>query len=340
MISKIKKLLPVSVKQNLKEYKYKAIKFFFDFLEPLIGRFVVFHTRPMSAKEVFIDPRDVDYDYSEYAIVVQGPVRKRNNFTLETLLLYKRFFPNAMIILSTHEGGDDYYIKRAKEAGVEVIISRRPKELILNRLGRHKNINLQMISSMAGIRLAMEAKKKYTLKIRTDERIYNHNSLIFLSNLLKRFPITVPNCRQKGRLIAINNTMRKLYYFPDPLAFGYTEDVALYYGADFILQSRPLVMTPYGLNAVIKIGSLQIPFAPEHYFFTEFLKKIGYEFEGTLEDSLRALAKHTILIDGATSLDWYFYKYNRFLEYRPTYKQRNYMLGFAEWFNLYCRYEK
>lgn len=340
MVFGAKKFLPVSVKQNLKEFKYKAIKPFFDIVEPVIGRFITFHTRPMFAAGVFLDPRDVDHDYSEYAIVVQGLISKRNNFTLETLLLYKRFFPKALIILSTHEGEDEYCIEQAKQAGVEVVVSGRPKELILNRLGRHKNINLQMITSMAGIRRAVEAKKKYTLKIRTDERIYNHNSLIFMSNLLKKFPITIPNCRQKGRLIAINNTTRKLYYFPDPVAFGYTEDIALYYGADIIPQDHRVVMTKYGENAIIDLGSIQLPLAPEHYFFTEFLKKIGYKFEGTLEDSLRALAKHTILIDGATSLDWYFYKYNRFLEYRPTYKQRNYMIGFAEWFNLYCLYEK
>ena len=125
--SEIKKIIPASVKHDLKKYKIKVYGLFFDVLEPVMGKFVTFHTRPMFAAGVFVDPRDVDHDHSEYAVVLQGPINRRNNFTLETLLLYKKYFRNALIILSTWEGEDKYCIEQARKAGVEVILNKEPE---------------------------------------------------------------------------------------------------------------------------------------------------------------------------------------------------------------------
>jgi hypothetical protein len=322
-IFKIKEFIPVSIKQNLKDFRYKVIELFCNILEPIIGGYLTFHVRPMYADGVLIDSEEVSGDYSEYAIVMQGPVIKKNNFTVETLKLYKKYFHNALIVLSTWEGEDESCLNQARMLKIEVLLNKKPENF------GPVNINLQLTSAKSGITYADGKKKKYTLKTRTDERMYKYNFLIFLSNLLKNFPLIQPNSQQKGRLIGAVSSKRKLYYFTDRLIFGYTEDVLLYFGANLVSD-----------NAVIKLGDFSVPFVAEQYLFTEFLKKINYKFEYTPEDSLRAQAKHCIVMGEAT-LDWYWLKYRRFLEYRvPTYRQKNYYLGFPEWLNLYNSYKE
>lgn len=321
--SRIKRRLPAPFKQSLKGLRYKITEFFLNIIEQMTGKYFTFHSRPMFTDEILIDPEEVGGDYSEYAIVMQGPVNKKNDFTLETLKLYKKYFHNALIILSTWEEEDAKCINQARKLGVKVLLNKKPVDF------GPLNINLQLTSASAGIRLASEKHKKYTLKTRTDERMYQYNFLIFLSNLIKNFPITASGFRQKGRLISTVGSKRKLYYFADMQIFGYTEDVLLYFGADFV---------PKNANRVIKLGDALVPYTNEQYLFTEFLKKIGYKFKDTPEDSLRALAGHCLLV-GTAPFDWYFYKHQPFLEYRvSTYKQKNHIIEFPEWLNLYNLY--
>lgn len=328
--SKIKKIVPASVKYNLKKYGYKIISLFLNILEPGVGEFFTFYTRPMYAVGVSIIPACPVHDYSEYAIVMQGPIALKHRFTLETLLLYKKYFPNAFIVLSTWEGEDIYTVNCVRNAGIEVILNKKPDAGLFN-------VNLQTVSSMAGLRLVAKMNKKYVLKTRTDQRIYNSESLIFLSNLLKNFPVTIPGFKQKGRLIGIGaynyKIKRKPYHLVDNLIFGYIEDVLLYFGADFISDNPPAL-------EFLKDRYPNAPFTAEGYLFTEFLKKIGHKPENTPEDYLRSLAMHCILAD-ARSLGWYWFKYKRFIEYQNlewTYKNNGH-LSFVEWFNLYNSYQ-
>lgn len=304
------------------QYRYKIIDFLVGIGERIASRYLTIHIRPMYSEKVIVDPGDIR-DYSEYAIVIQGPILSKNNFTLETARLYKKYFPNALIILSTWEGEDAYCISQAKKEGIEVLVNKKyaqPGPL---------NINLQLISSGAGIQRAIAAHKKYTLKVRTDIRIYNYNSLLFLTHLLKLFPITDSGGKQKGRLISTHGRIKKWYYFPDQLVFGYTEDVAVYFGAGLLSYDPGIVLD----------GSSRLPFCNEQYLFTEFLKKTGYPIGYTYEDSLRTQAKRGLIMDAA-SLDWYWHKYKRYYEERKLlYLPKKQFLDFSQWLNLYDHYD-
>ncbi len=319
----IRKFVPAPVKDTLKQWRYKAIGFFLDILEPLIGRYITFHTRPMRANGVLVEPDESIRDYSEYAIVIQGPLLLKNNFTLETLKLYKKYFRNAFLVLSTWEDEDKNQIDQIKKVGVEVILNKKPAN------PGPRNINMQITSAVAGLRKATEAGKKYVLKTRTEARIYNYNSLFFLSNLLRGFPLTAPGYKQRGRLISTHGTVHKWYFFSDMLIFGYTEDVLLYYEAALVPD-----------DFTLKLGDAEISFTAEQYFFTEFLKKIGYSLKYNFEDSCAAQAKQCLVLE-ASSLDWYWCKYERFLEFRAlTYRRKVRFFGFPEWYNLFMLYDK
>ena len=196
---------------------------------------------------------------------------------------------------------------------------------------------MQIVTSTAGLELAVKMKKKYSLKTRTDQRIYHIRSLTFLSNLLKDFPLTIATSKQKGRLVALGAydpaTKPKPYHVYDNLIFGYTEDVLLYFSADFI-PDKPEI-------DFLKDRYPDCPFTVEIYFFTEFLKKVGHRLAYTPDDYLRALAAHTILVD-PRSLGWYWYKYWRFTRdqnMNVTYRNRIH-IGFVEWLNLYTSHQR
>ena len=318
------------MKTGAKKYGLKAVDLFLRVVEPMAGKFFTFQTRPMYASEIWYDPRETIRDYSEYAIVMQGPIRKVNNFTLETLKIYKKYFKNALIILSTWEGEDAYTIEGARAIGVEVILNEVPA------IPGHLNINMQGTTAMAGLRFAAMQKKKYALKTRTDQRIYNNKSFTYMTNLLKVFPITASGLQQTGRIIALNaydyNTKPKLYHVCNNFIFGHTEDVLLYFGAAHIS------MNPPGME-FLKKDYPETPFTAEIYWFTEFLKRVGHTLECTLEDYEQALATHCILVDPRL-LGWYWHKYKRFFEFQlmnMSYRDKS-DLGFVEWFNLYSHY--
>lgn len=330
LFSKAKKLIPLFLRRYLGNRKNKITGFLLNILESVTGRYFTFHIRPMCASDVFTDPKEIHYDYSRYAIVIQGPINKKHDFTLETMRLYKKYFPNALIVLSTWEGEDAYTINCAKDIGVEVILNKKPAVAGFN------NVNLQMTSSMAGLNFAAKMNKEYALKTRTDQRIYNSNSLLFLSNLLRNFPITASGSKQKGRLIGIGaynyNTRPKLYHLYDNFIFGYVKDVSMYFGAYFISNEAPVL-------TFLKDLYPHRPFTAEGYFFTEFLKKNGHKLKYTPEDYLQSLARYCILVD-ARSLGWYWYKYRRFFEYQNlnlTYKDSG-NFSFVEWLNIYYSY--
>ena len=329
---RIKRLLPATLKDGVKKYGYMIADSLLSIVERMTGQFYTFQSRPIRADRIWVDERDARRDYSEYAIVMQGPIKKKNDFTLETLKLYKKYFNNALIILSTWEGENTETIIAARSLGVEVILNKEPAN------PGYFNVNRQLTTAMAGLKRAATMNKKYALKTRTDQRMYHNKSLTFLSNLLKDFPLPTVGIKQRGRLIALGaydyDTKPKLYHVYDNLIFGYTEDVMLYFGADFISDTPPVIDS-------LKERYPDSPFTAEVYFFTEFLKKTGHILKNTPEDHLRSLAAHAILID-PRSLGWYWYKYFRFMQDQnmsQTYENKSH-LGFVEWLNLFNSYQK
>ena len=66
-----------------------------------------------------------DNRFAGYAIVLQGPVRTAENFTVETVKYYKRCYPGATVIVSTWTGSD-----AAAKAAAEKLIERGCRKLL------------------------------------------------------------------------------------------------------------------------------------------------------------------------------------------------------------------
>ena len=76
------------------------------------------------------------------ALVMQGPILLSNDFTFETLKLYRKIFPRTRLILSTWEDENAEELIKIRELGVEVILNNKP-----NYSGP-ANINFQIVSAL------------------------------------------------------------------------------------------------------------------------------------------------------------------------------------------------
>ena len=98
MFTHAKKLVSPALKAWAKRRGYRVADSLLSVVERATGTFFNIYGRPIYADSIWIDQREATRDYSEYAIVLQGPIKKKRDFTLESLKIYKRYFNNALII--------------------------------------------------------------------------------------------------------------------------------------------------------------------------------------------------------------------------------------------------
>jgi len=235
-----------------------------------------------------------------FGIVVQGPIVSDNDFTVETLKIYRKNFPSAILILSTWRDSPNLFNK-LNHLDVHIIRNEKPLTHGIS------NINLQIKSSYEGIRLAKELGVEYVVKTRSDQRIYSASLDSYLFSLLGEFPLTVNNGVQKKRLISISlNTFKlRMYGISDMFLFGYVDDMLLYWGVPFDLRdnSKKGITTPG--HTYKQFSKWRIC---ETYLCTEFLKKTNRTVEYTLYDSYKVIKDLFIIIDAsAIQLLWVKY---------------------------------
>jgi hypothetical protein len=238
-----------------------------------------------------------------FAIVLQGPLLEEDDFTIETIKLYRKLFPLAIIILST------WHINKNRQA----ILSNLDVNYIENALPENPgiaNINMQIQTTKSGLLLAKKLGAQFAIKTRTDQRIYHPSLYVYLLNLLNAYPLTEKSDVQKERLIGVSlGTFKfRMYGLSDMFLFGLIDDMLLYWNIPF---DRRIDTIEERRNS----GKTWREFATwrvcETYLCTEFLHKIGFKTKFTLEDSFNAFKKYFIVIDSqAIKLFWNKYTFN------------------------------
>lgn len=304
----------------------RLLKKLIKFQEETERKFLTYHFRPMEAMAVETQSGMVKIE-KKLAIVIQGPLIVLNDFTLETIKIYRKHFPGAILIVSTWKSADQL-IQPFKELGVDVLQNEYPEQAGVS------NINLQIVSSRNGINKARMLGAEYVLKTRTDQRMYAPNIAEYLYNLTEIFPVR-NSSRQRKRIVGVSaNTFKyRMYGLSDMLLYGHIDDMALYWSADHDLR---VFDDNHSREAALSLRSFARWRICEVYLASEFLAKIGRSLKWTLEDSWGVFGDHFCVID-KEQLDLFWLKYNR-LEYRwlsygePVLHQE---LGFREWLNIY-----
>lgn len=308
-------------KKSTKNYKKCSIK---NSKVPLIidGDFYNLKNFPIKAKNYQL--QSDAYTIPSLCIVIQGPIVKENDFTLETCKIYKKIFNNSeTIILSTWDTEDKKYLKNFEAIGVKVLLSKAP-----DFAGR-ANLNYQILSTMKGLKEGEKLGCEYAIKTRTDQRFYSTNLSRDLFNLLKIYPPS-PNYNMHSRLVALSfNSFKYRYYgISDMFLFGNTQDMLKYWNS-------PLDTKKYEEYKTIKQKDLWQQYCSETYIALHFLKNIGVTPEYTLKHTWKIYKDLFIFIDKEI-LDMYWPKYtnlnSRWRLFRPNMLEE---MRHSDWLNLY-----
>ncbi|MBT5490803.1 hypothetical protein HOK00_00420 [bacterium] len=280
-----------------KIFETKILKIFSLFFELIYDNYIKIRLYPKYKATISVS----HYDYSDFAIILQGPYIK--NFTDETIEMYLKMFKNAKIIISCWKA-DEENISKNINNNVIYIFSKKP--LVLG----NANINLQITTTINAVKKAKEIKSKFILKTRTDQRYYKIDLLNILKNLLDIYPIE--NSSLESRLIVSSyNTFKyRLYGISDMLMFGKINDIYLYWDAK---DRREIIKS----KSKLTLKEFSLLKTSEVFLCTKFLEKLSYKIDWTLDNSWESYNKFFIVLN-KEEFQMYWYKYNRYMEDRFT----------------------
>lgn len=161
-------------------------------------------------------------------IVIQGPICYENDFTINTIRLYRKLFSSLLIVLSTWEDQNTDDIQRLNYDNLIIITNEYPKQK------GYFNVNKMIVSTLKGLQTLKDYGIEYIIRTRTDQRIQFENVEAFFYELLNKFKLSVDNNNQKSRIITIGKFT--LQYIPflisDMFQFGHTEDLLDYWSIE------------------------------------------------------------------------------------------------------------
>lgn len=281
-----------------------------------LSRFRTWHERPAYAKNV--SPALQSLEGRDVAIVIQGKVVEKRSFTLETVAIYRKLYPQSQVILSTWNSTKLETVHRARALGATVLLTDEPTSTSGNA-----NVDLQILSTVQGLTEARRLGVKYGLKTRTDQRIYNPMALDLMKGLLASFAPKIERSdhSQLMRVLVTDlGTFKfRLYSMSDFFHFGLLEDLEKI----------------WNLEAIRKLSGVGLSSPPEVFLCSHFIESIGRGRSNSLQDWWTFVRDNLIVID-ASSLDLFWPKYSS-REYRwrqydgpKTHNQ----FSFADWMSL------
>ncbi|MCR5418296.1 MAG: hypothetical protein K6E84_05210 [Lachnospiraceae bacterium] len=287
------------------------------------GQFRTYYDRPKYADEVgILSEGKLKY---KTAIVLQGPLKKEEDFTLETVRLYKKLYPDCLIVLSTWDSEKDY-LQPFYDEGIIICVNEPPIH------SGALNCSFQAKSAHEGIERAKAYGCERICKTRTDQRFYRPELFSYLEDVIDQFPMRIDSI-QKNRLIAISYTTfsNRLYHICDMFLYGDSEDVARYFSGR--MDERDWELIKWTDN--IQYSKLR---AGEVWFTADYIESLGYELKWTYEDSAYYLREFFVIID-TDLIDLYWAKYSDNEHPERKYNDDNFqnqrIVTFFDWLHEY-----
>lgn len=311
--------------------------------------YAAYKIRPKYEDKLFLIEEQNDID-KQIAIIMQGPIFLEDHFTLETVRIYGKLFPSARIIVSTWKDQDENEIELLKkEKNCEILFNEKPLE------PGAVNANMQMVTTLNGIKRAKEEGFKYVLKTRGDWRIYSKGALRFMVHLLDQFPCNCISFEQNKRIIAadIATEETSIMFYPfwitDLLMFGEINDMEQYWSSDSMNKSEydkkkvdTVIRTQhYSWKRRIEEGLLNETRIPMNYI----KRKTGVVPDISVKNYWDFLKNYCIIVPKSL-LDAFWFKYadrrvNESIDWGTCFpmdskeKLLTYNFDFVTWLNLY-----
>lgn len=278
---------------------------------------------------------DVELKTDSFAIIMQGPIRTEDNFTVETVKYYRGIYPNAGIIVSTWTDEKVELVDKVKAAGADVLLCEKPES------GGHLNINYQLKNSGEGIREAARRGYHYIAKTRTDQRILKPYVFEYLISLIKQYPSSTPE-KQNQRLVVLSMNYGNMffpYFMSDFFYFGTAVEMMQLFSITKD-DRKSFQMPPKSTRREYS----QKAYAPEVYIMKNYLTTLGCSGDSSIKDYWEGVSKYLLCIDMKT-LDLYWPKYEGkyrlheyygdYFEYDSNETVKTYNMDFVNWMNLY-----
>ena len=241
------------------------------------------------------------------AIIIQGPICSADDFTVETVRIYRRHMPDCKLILSTWKDASLGDLDRIAGEGVDIVLNDKPA------IPGPLNVNMQIVSSSGGIRRAADSGVEWVIKSRTDQRLYQPTIMSSLISMARLFPpLGVAAKTQRYRVFGMAAGTLKFapYHLCDQTVFGHIDDMLAYWSPPLHENGLPDSFPTDRLRLFkeVPIGDLcRNDAVPEAYLASQFLLRQGRCLEWTVADSWAAFRDHFGVVDQMSS-DIYWVK--------------------------------
>jgi hypothetical protein len=248
-------------------------------------------------------------------------------------MFYRQLYPNVRIILSTWiDEKTKINEDRLKDLSVDSLFNEIPTYRGVS------NINLQLVSTQSGIKLASDLGVKYILKTRTDQRVCKSIDFLgHMQNLQQNFPMAHDVLSSRLVIASTNSFKSRLYGITDMFMFGQMTDMQLYWKIPLESEFQPNV--PLNADPVYFIANKQA----EGYLVNHFFESLSFIPQWTFEDSQLFVANFFCVVD-KEQLDLFWLKYERFIEtisfHRKNDAQNWERFEFVDWLKAFYIYGK
>lgn len=288
------------------------------------NNYLTFHLRPKNSEDFYLESTNKNKE--KFAIIIQGPIGKKFSFLKDTINIYKKIFKNTVIIISTWKSENINLINSLKEENVLILFSEEPDKSLYN-------VDHQIISTNVALKLAREKGALYSIKTRTDTRLYKNNLENFLIALFKTFPVKENNIIKSRIIVPSLVTFKfRIYSLSDIVMIGNTDDLLEYF--DLCSFEESIKKMQISKNNLLKN---ETPVVAEIFLCARLLMKINKDLKWNLDDWWSSLKNYFCIIDNS-SLDLLWHKYDWQYEYRflRTYSNSfSRAVDFQDWLSLY-----
>lgn len=283
-----------------------------DELQKIMGVYINLVCKPKRESQYSVLRMENKIHKNKIAIVLQGPLDIRDNFTLDTIKIYKKLFPNEEIIISTWQDAKKEDLELFHKTGCHIVLSNYPKTS-----GRG-NVNYQIKSSLEGIKKAKELGCKYVIKSRTDQRISKANVVGYLYSLLKTFK--PGNSIQNSRIVILQGStgcMFLPYYIADFFYFGHVDEMLRLFSCKLenthFNNREENNKADLEIYSKFKIGKALHLCAPQNYIMENYAREIGRIPNDTVKEYWDFIEQCTVPISvSQLGLIWRKYSNNIF----------------------------
>lgn len=297
------------------------------------------------------------------AIVMQGPLEYKDKYTITTARLYRQWYPNAPIVISTWKNeATENFREECRKINVVLLENDLPAE------SGPGHLNYQLESSFKGVEYVKNnTSAKFALKCRTDQRINRTDFFMYFKNLLKAFPLK--DAKINSRIISLGWSKWWPFFVCDFLYFGDIDDMNKLFGIPKQTKEEKKQFSGrsgHGLDNIIvqnrfkpdlkitdikklKNYSVMMSYKSTQYmhpeililstFYEEYINPI--EPSKLLQAYWKFLRDYLIIVDEQNILlDWP--KYYGHGVFNGAYNAKSYYdrgLDFARWLDIYLNYK-